>query len=143
LATLFGKPLNFFYTIWWTGTGRENFVAVAHCTGGDLLMTTITLLVASLVARLRGWRPFGRRMIVTAIALGIGSTILSEWVNVDVWRSWSYTSAMPVLPWLGTGVSPLLQWLVVPTLAFAISGLRNRSVVIPHRRGPDCGWRRC
>jgi len=60
-------------------------------------------------------------MAPTAIALGAAYTILSEWLNVPIRRSWSYTAAMPVLPWLGTGLAPLLQWLVVPSLAFAIS----------------------
>ena len=60
-------------------------------------------------------------MAVTAIVRGAAYTILSEWLNVPIRRSWSYTAAMPVLPWLGTGLAPLLQWLVVPSLAFAIS----------------------
>jgi hypothetical protein len=41
------------YTIWWTGTARENFVAVVHCTGGDVFITTATLLIAALAARCR------------------------------------------------------------------------------------------
>ena len=114
------------YTVWWTGTRREIFVAVIHCTGGDVLIATGTLMSGALLARLCGRRPFGSQMTFTTIVLGLAYTIVSEWLNVEVWRSWSYTSAMPVLPWLGTGVSPLLQWLIVPGLAFAISGLRHR-----------------
>jgi len=33
---------------------------------------------------------------------------------------------MPVLPFLGTGLTPLLQWLIVPSLAFAIVVCRSR-----------------
>ena len=33
---------------------------------------------------------------------------------------------MPVVPGLGTGVTPLLQWLIVPSLAFAIITYRDR-----------------
>jgi hypothetical protein len=110
------------YTIWWTGTARENLVAVVHCTGGDILITMATLLTAALAARLCGWHPFGSRMVFTVVVLCVAYTIMSEWLNVAVWRSWSYASGMPVLPWLGTGLSPLVQWLVVPALAFAISG---------------------
>jgi hypothetical protein len=33
---------------------------------------------------------------------------------------------MPVLPFLGTGLAPLLQWLMVPSLALAIIGYRYR-----------------
>jgi hypothetical protein len=97
------------YTIWSIGTTREIFVAVTHCTGGDVLIATATLLLATLFAWLRGWRPFGYRMAATAIVLGAAYTMLSEWLNVEVWRTWSYSPAMPVLPWLGTGLVPMLQ----------------------------------
>ena len=110
------------YTIWSTGTRREILVAVTHCTGGDVLIgATATLLLAALFAWLLGWRPFGHRMAAAAIVLGIAYTILSEWLNVEVWRSWSYSPAMPVLPWLGTGLGPMPQWFLVPALAFVIT----------------------
>jgi len=114
------------YTIWSIGTTREIFVAVTHCTAGDVLVATATLLLAALFAWLLGWRPFGHRMAAAAIVLGIAYTILSEWLNVAVWHTWSYSPAMPVLPWLSTGLAPTLQWLVVPASAFAISGMRKR-----------------
>ena len=114
------------YTIWSIGTTREIFVSVTHCTGGDVLIATATLLFAALFACLLGWRPFGYPMAATATVLGIAYTILSEWLNVAVWHTWSYSPAMPVLPWLSTGLAPTLQWLVVPASAFAISGMRKR-----------------
>ena len=57
-------------------------------------------------------------MVFTAIVLGVAYTILSEWLNVEIRRTWSYTAAMPVLPLIGTGLTPLLRWVVVPGLAF-------------------------
>src|SRR6516162_4556979 len=79
---------------------------------------------AAQLARHRRWPAFGWRMALAAILLGAGYTILSEWLNVEIRRTWSYTAAMPVLPFLGTGLTPLLQWLVVPSLAFAITAQR-------------------
>jgi len=108
------------YTLWHTGTPREILSALLHCTGGDILITAVTLAAAAALARLFCWRPFGWRMVCTAIALGATYTIFSEWMNVEIRRTWSYTAAMPVLPLLGTGLTPLLQWVVVPGLAFAI-----------------------
>ncbi len=72
-----------------------------------------------MLARYFRWRAFGWRMVFTAIRLGAAYTVFSEWINVDIRGSWSYTAAMPVLPLLQTGLTPLLQWLVVPGLAFA------------------------
>jgi hypothetical protein len=59
-------------------------------------------------------------MVLTAIVLGAAYTTLSEWLNVEIRRSWSYTAAMPVLPLIGTGLTPLLQWVIVPAMALAV-----------------------
>ena len=114
------------YTLWQTGTPREIATALIHCTGGDILITAITLAVAAALARLFRWRAFGWRMVSTAIMLGAAYTVFSEWLNVEIRRSWSYTAAMPVLPLFGTGLTPLLQWLVIPGLAFAIIAYLDR-----------------
>jgi len=114
------------YTLWRTGTPREIAFALFHCTGGDVLITTITLATAIAIARAFRWPLFGWRMVLAAIILGAAYTIFSEWLNVQIRRSWSYTAAMPVLPSLGTGLTPLLQWLIVPGLALAIIGNRYR-----------------
>ena len=114
------------YTLWRTGTPREIAFALFHCTGGDVLITTATFAVAAALAWHFRWPAFGWRMAFTAIVLGAGYTIFSEWLNVEIRRSWSYTAAMPVLPIIGTGLTPLLQWLVVPGLALAVTGYRYR-----------------
>jgi hypothetical protein len=119
------------YTLSQTARPREIVTALIHCTGGDILITVITLAVAAALARLFRWRAFGWRMVFTAIMLGAAYTVFSEWLNVDIRRSWSHTAAMPVLPLFGTGLTPLLQWLVIPGLAFAIIAYLDRR---SHRR---------
>jgi hypothetical protein len=114
------------YTLWRTGTPREIISALFHCTGGDILITTATLAVAGVLARHFRWRAFGSRMIFTAIMLGAAYTVFSEWLNVEIRRTWSYTAAMPVLPLIGIGLTPLLQWLIVPGVAFAIIARQDR-----------------
>jgi len=106
------------YTIWSTGTRFEVLFVVIHCTAGDLLITASALTLAALVARIGHWPFFGNRMALTAILLGLGYTVFSEWLNTQVRHSWSYTEAMPLLPPLGTGLTPFLQWLIVPGIAF-------------------------
>jgi hypothetical protein len=98
------------YTIWWTGTKREILYAVIHCTGGDFLITASALALAALGARIGRWPLFGGRMALTAILLGLAYTVLSEWFNTKLRQNWSYIEAMPVLPPLGTGLTPFLQW---------------------------------
>ena len=105
------------YTIWWTGTRLEIHFAVIHCTAGDLMITASALALAALIARIGRWPFFGNRMMLTAILLGLCYTVFSEWLNTQVRQSWSYTEAMPLLPSLGTGLTPFLQWLIVPGIA--------------------------
>ena len=58
-----------------------------------------------------------RSVYLAATVTGVTYTIYSEWLNTTVRQSWAYSEWMPVLPVTGTGLSPLLQWIVVPTLA--------------------------
>lgn len=106
------------YTIWREGTAGEIAFAIVHCTGGDVLIAAWTLVPALLIVGLRPWLE-GRNAAFAAIVVagGVAYTIFSEWRNVEILRSWTYTELMPRLPWLGTGLSPLMQWLVVPVAA--------------------------
>lgn len=116
------------FTIWTTGTWTERAFAVVHCTGGDVLIALATLVVALIATWAVDWpRRRFRRVAVLPIALGIAYTTFGEWLNVYVRQSWGFADLMPVVT-VGTvriGLSPLLQWLMVPTLAF----LAARSVV--------------
>jgi hypothetical protein len=113
------------YTLWETGTPGEQWFAVLHCTGGDLLIALTCLSLALVSVGDRAWplRAHSRVAAVTVI-LGVGYTTFSEWLNVVVRQSWAYADRMPVLPVLGTGLSPLLQWLVVPLAALALARRR-------------------
>lgn len=114
------------YTIWWTGSPAEIAFAILHCTLGDIAIMTSSLAVA-LVVFGRGWpsdRASFRNVMLATIVMGVGYTVFSEWLNVSVRGAWSYTPRMPQIPPLGTGLSPLLQWVFVPAFAFHIAGRR-------------------
>jgi hypothetical protein len=113
------------YTIWWTGTRREIFFALIHCTAGDLMISAAALGLAGLIARLRHRPLLGGGTILTAILLGLGYSVFSEWLNTNIRRSWSYTEAMPLLPSLGTGLTPFLQWLIVPGITLGYVAFRR------------------
>ena len=105
------------YAIWQTGTWRSIVIAILHCTAGDVIIATTALVVAMVAFGDRQW-PRTRRVSVTltAVTLGIGYTIFSEWMNLVVRKSWAYSDLMPVVPLLGTGISPLAQWIVIPSI---------------------------
>jgi len=64
------------------------------------------------------------RVAALVIVCGLVYTGYSEWLNATVRHSWTYSGLMPVIPWLGLGVSPMLQWLVIPSFALAAAGRR-------------------
>ena len=77
------------YTLWSTATlGRQAF-AVVHCTLGDLIIAGLSLLLAlALFARATWPRESGTQVYLASLAFGIGYTIYSEWLNVNVRGSW-------------------------------------------------------
>jgi hypothetical protein len=134
------------YTIWTTGTAREQALAVVHCTGGDMLIAAASLLAALLLIGTREWpaRGFGR-VAVVAIILGVAYTAFSEWLNVSVRGSWAYSEWMPVIP-LGSariGLSPLAQWIIVPAAAFLASRKTGRQLPdwSPTPKGGGQNWK--
>ncbi|SFP84222.1 hypothetical protein [Tranquillimonas alkanivorans] len=108
------------YTIWAEGSAGEIAFAVVHCTGGDLLIAMSTLLLALFTVGSRSWpdEKIGT-VLLAAILLGVGYTIFSEWLNIVVREAWAYRDIMPVIPVIDAGLTPVLQWIVVPTLAYA------------------------
>jgi hypothetical protein len=107
------------YAIWHKGTAGEIIFAALHCTAGDVLIAASALLAPVVIAGDGRW-PHARFWSVAVIAVGIGLayTVFSEWLNTEIRGSWAYAAWMPTLPLVGTGISPLLQWMVVPSLAF-------------------------
>lgn len=117
------------YTLWVEGTWREIAYDLAHCTVGDVMIAATTVLLAVTLVGGRAW-PERRFWAVagTAIVLGVGYTIFSEWLNTEVRGAWAYRAAMPRLPVLGTGLTPVLQWLVVPAGAFLWARAKMRTI---------------
>ena len=112
------------YTVWQTGTPGQQAFAVVHCTGGDFLIATTALVLALMTIGSNDWpASHFKRVAAAAITLGLGYAIFSEWLNVSVRGTWSYSALMPVVSLAGwkVGLSPLLQWSIVPTVCFVLT----------------------
>jgi hypothetical protein len=118
------------YTIWRMGSTGDIIFAAVHCTGGDIVIATASLVLAlALVGT--GWPPARlayRRVAGVAVAFGLAYTVFSEWLNVVVRKSWAYSELMPIVPIVNAGLSPLLQWIVLPLAAFWWAGRRLSAV---------------
>jgi len=107
------------YTLWYEGSPGEIIFAAVHCTGGDVLIASASLLLALLSAARPTWpHETYRRVAALTIALAFGYTVFSEWLNTEIRGSWAYSDLMPVVPVLEAGLSPLAQLVVIPIAAF-------------------------
>jgi hypothetical protein len=95
-----------------------------HCTVGDVIIAVAGFVLAGFALQDPDWtfsRPWAGGAIATAF--GLIYTAYGEWHNVYQVGSWGYAPDMPLV--FGIGVSPLLQWLVVPLLSLSIFRMRT------------------
>ena len=104
-------------------TPREQAFAAGHCTLGDLVIAACALTLALLLAGVPRW-PRDRfwPIAILTVAFGVAYTVFSEWLNVVVRAAWAYSDWMPIVSVAGSklGLSPPLQWIVVPSAAFTV-----------------------
>ena len=86
-------------------------------TFGDVGFALTAFWITAIASRTRGWIlcPAGWQ-IALFIAIGISLTVSFEYYYTQVSGRWNYSDLMPLVPPFGTGLSPLLQWLVMPPL---------------------------
>jgi hypothetical protein len=122
------------YTLWTEAEPAYIAFSVVHCTLGDVLIGGLALLLALILGReatLARWRWL--RIALLTLVFGVGYTIFSEWMNLTVLRSWTYAESMPRarLGELEIGLSPLLQWVVLPPLALGLARRRGTQLALP------------
>lgn len=93
--------------------------ACLQATLGDVVILLLAHASVAVVTRRRRWLlALARREVAGFVAVGIAITATIEWLATrGHWaQTWAYSSAMPVIPGIGVGLSPLLQWVVVPPI---------------------------
>ena len=101
------------YTIWAAADGMTVAWAVFHCSLGDVVIALAMFALAGMMLRRADWpvsHPWAGGAIVVIGAMAY--TVWSEWHNVYRAGSWGYAADMPLI--FGIGLSPLLQWLILP-----------------------------
>ena len=101
------------YTLWVEADGLVVAWSLFHCTVGDVLIALALFALTGMVLRESDW-PVSRQWAGGAmVASGaMAYTAWSEWYNVYRAGSWGYAASMPLI--FGIGLSPLLQWLILP-----------------------------
>lgn len=98
----------------------EHWNGVIQCTratAGDAAIALLAFWLVAATTRTRDWmrQPPGIAL-ATFVAVGLLITIMLEYWATQIGGRWEYADAMPRLPLLGTGLAPLLQWLLIPPL---------------------------
>ena len=107
------------YTLWETGSISEIIFAALHCTGGDVLIGLSSIMLALFLVGSAAW-PLARsrRVVLCTVLMGLFYTLFSEWLNIEVREAWAYRDIMPVIPGIDAGLSPVMQWMVIPLAGF-------------------------
>jgi hypothetical protein len=97
-----------------------HWTAILVCgraTLGDVVVALVAFWAVALAAGGRGWVIAPTRGRVAGfVAVGLLITIVMERLATGLFARWAYADAMPVVPLLEVGLSPLLQWIVLPPL---------------------------
>lgn len=124
-VAVFAFLLNFVWEVWQVPFYRDmpaapHWQATKVCslaTVGDTAITLMAFWVVVAAARTRAWVLGPSPMQVASFTItGIVVTVIAEWVATERLRLWAYADRMPALPLLGTGLLPLLQWMILPPL---------------------------
>jgi hypothetical protein len=115
----------------------EGILLCLRATVGDVGLGLLAFWAASLAAHSRSWVLEPRRWPMTVfIAVGLGLTIVLEYYSTEIAGRWSYSEIMPLIPGLGTGVTPLLQWTLIPPVVVWLARRHLVGVQELERRAP-------
>lgn len=87
-------------------------------TAGDAVIILVAYWVVAATTH-RGWIATPRlKNVMSFVAVGLAVTSGIEWMALHgLWvTKWQYASTMPVISGVGIGLSPLLQWILLPPL---------------------------
>lgn len=95
----------------------QGVLTCTRATAGDAGIALTAFWVAAARAGTRYWILRPRRTdLGMFIGAGLVLTIAFEALATGALDRWAYAESMPRLPVLGTGLLPVLQWLLIPPL---------------------------
>jgi hypothetical protein len=124
-VVVFSLLLNFPWEMWqipfFLGMAQQSHwagvKACSQATFGDAAIALMAFLMTAWLAGSRNWilAP-AKWQVLIYIGIGIVTTIAFEDMATRRDGRWIYAESMPRLPIFGTGLLPLLQWLIIPLL---------------------------
>ncbi|MGB7441519.1 MAG: hypothetical protein WA919_10655 [Coleofasciculaceae cyanobacterium] len=104
-------------------------------TVGDAGISLTAFITVAVITKSRRWiLQANWWQVGIFILVGIVITIIFEALATGVLNRWKYGDVMPTLPFFGTGLLPVLQWLLIPPL---IIWFVNRQLSPIKRKSPN------
>lgn len=105
----------------------------SRAAAGDAVIALVAYWAVALVVRNRAWvisPTVSETLGCTACGVAI-TAVIERLALGGLWvQGWSYSPLMPVVPGIGVGLSPLIQWLALPPLVIWLVR-RQLSLLLP------------
>lgn len=95
----------------------------------DALLVLVIFWICRLVIGRHDWylRPGVRGYAILLLSGAVASVVI-EWITIHGVQWWAYSSDMPLVPGLHTGLTPVAQMLVLPPLIFTLLAWWHRKM---------------
>ena len=96
-------------------------VACLRATIADVGIGVLAFAIAAMQMRDRSWFSYPTRTAICAyFGVGLLLTLALEWHAIHVADRWAYAPLMPIVPGLGVGLVPVMQWVIIPACALVV-----------------------
>ncbi len=121
LAFLLNIVWEYLHEPLYTTTMVHDLFGFLYMATADGLLVLLIYWIVCLQARTFFWLSDWKKQLILIIISGIFLSFFIEIKNMYFTSVWSYTAAMPVLPLLHVGISPVLQMVVTPLVVFSLA----------------------
>lgn len=95
----------------------RGIVICGQATLGDVVIALVAFWAVAVAGGGRTWITAPRPGQITGfVIVGISITIVLERLATGALGRWTYADAMPIMPLIDVGLSPLAQWVLIPLL---------------------------
>lgn len=122
--------ISFFLHFFWEMAQISFFVGMVEAPHGDVVWLCIratfgdaniafgAYTLAACLSRDWFWiaKPWSRSALLIYLCVGLVVTIVFEYWATGGGERWSYSERMPKLTWIGIGLVPIVQWVLLPVL---------------------------
>ena len=96
---------------------------------GDVVILLIGFWIIALTAKSRHWIIDPKIIqVIGYIFIGVVITVVIESIAIQILNRWQYATEVPTLPILGTGIAPILQWLIIPPISVSMMSRKGVGV---------------